>query len=239
MWFDATVTGPGWAEAERFVAGTDPAMAKLVATVGPCTLRRRRDYFIVLLQSIFSQQISVAGAELLFGRFRNHFPNRRPTPGRTVEFMTSVDPAILRGCGLSRQKQAYVLDLARHFDTGKLPTARLSRMDDEAVVEALTAVRGIGRWTAEMFLIFTLNRPDVWPVDDLGLRKGVQRALGLAALPSVADLRPMGDRWRPWRSVATWYFWRVPAGFGSDEIVRETPRNLAKSGERKSVRPIT
>lgn len=213
MWFDATVTGPGWGEAERFLAAVDPTMARLVAAVGPCTLRRRRDYFVVLCQSIFSQQISVAGAALLFGRFRNHFPNRRPTPARTVDFVTTVDPAILRGCGLSRQKQAYVLDLARHFDTGKLPTARFGRMDDEQVVESLTAVKGIGRWTAEMFLIFVLNRPDVWPVDDLGLRKGVQRVFGMEVLPSVRDLRGMGDRWRPWRSIATWYFWRVPADF--------------------------
>jgi DNA-3-methyladenine glycosylase II len=118
------------------------------------------------------------------------------------------DSDCLRRCGLSRQKHAYLLDLAERFAMNQIPTRRLSRMGDEEVIETLMAVNGIGRWTAEMFLIFTLNRPDVWPVDDLGLRQGAQLLLKLKKTPDAKTLRRLGDQWRPYRSVATWYIWR-------------------------------
>ncbi len=211
MWF-SDVAGPtDWTPAVDHLRAVDPVLAGVIATVGPCTLRRRRDYFVVLCQSIVSQQLSVAGATTLFGRFRDHFPGRRPTPGRVIEFLRTADPATIRLCGLSRQKHAYVLDVARHFRDRLLPTGRFASMDDEAIIHSLTAVKGIGRWTAEMFLIFVLNRPDVLPVDDLGLRKGVERAYGLSGLPTAAELRQIGRPWEPYRSVATWYFWRLPA----------------------------
>ena len=215
MWFNDAVPGGDWAAATAALAAADPALGRVIAAVGPCTLRPRRDHFVVLCQSIFSQQISVAGAASLFGRFRDQFPLRRPTPRRTIDFLTSADGELVRWCGLSRQKQAYVLDLARHFAAGQLPVGRFGRMDDEAIIAALCRVRGVGRWTAEMFLIFVLNRPDVLPVDDLGFGKGAQRAYGLASLPTAADLRQMGERWRPYRSIATWYLWRLPARSGS------------------------
>ena len=103
---------------------------------------------------------------------------------------------------------AYLRDLARHFEEGKIPTRRFARMTDEEIIEALTAVHGIGRWTAEMFLIFNLNRPDVFPVDDLGVRKGVQRVLGLAEMPKPKECVGHGEVWRPYRTIATWYLWR-------------------------------
>jgi DNA-3-methyladenine glycosylase II len=183
-------------------------MKRAIQLVGPCTLAPRRDYFVVLCKSIYSQQISTQAAAALFGRFRDLFPSRRPTPRLVLEAMDG-DVEVLRRVGLSRQKQKYVRDLAEHFVTNQIPTRRLSRMSDEQVIDALVKVNGIGRWTAEMFLIFVLNRPDVWPVDDLGLRKGAELVLGLKRTPSAKELVPMGELFRPYRSVATWYMWRA------------------------------
>jgi DNA-3-methyladenine glycosylase II len=115
---------------------------------------------------------------------------------------------VLRHCGLSRQKAAYLRDLAQHFVDGEIPTRRLSTMPDEAVIESLVRVKGIGRWTAEMFLIFTLNRPDVLPVDDLGLWDGIKDIYGLNARPTPKECIALAEKWRPWRTVATWYLWR-------------------------------
>ena len=210
MWFTTPPRQPDWTLALDHLRAADPVLGGVIEAVGPCTLHPRRDYFVVLCKAIVSQQISVAGAATLFGRFRDQFPQRRPTPQRTIDFLTTADPATIRFCGLSRQKQAYILDLARHFLDGSLPTARFARMEDEQIIEALDGISGIGRWTAEMFLIFVLSRPDLLPVDDLGLRKGVQRAYGLGALPTSPDLRRIAEPWRPYRSIATWYLWRLP-----------------------------
>jgi DNA-3-methyladenine glycosylase II len=145
----------------------------------------------------------------LFGRFRNLFPQRRPTPARVLATLTGgVPEERLAGVGLSRQKRAYLVDLATHFVDGRIPTRSFATMPDEAVIESLTNVKGVGRWTAEMFLIFTLNREDVWPVDDLGLADGVRREYGLAERPTKRELVAFGEQFRPYRTVATWYFWR-------------------------------
>ncbi len=214
MWFTDPSRPADWTAAVSHLRAADPVLARLIDAVGPCTLHPRRDYFVVLCKAIFSQQISVAGATTLFGRFRDQFPLRRPTPERVIEFCVNGDPALVKSCGLSRQKQAYVLDLARHFRNRTLPTAGFARMDDEQIIASLTAIRGIGRWTAEMFLIFVLNRTDLLPVDDLGLRKGIQRAYGMVALPTVPQMVAMAEPWRPYRSIATWYLWRLPAYVG-------------------------
>lgn len=190
----------------------DPAMKQLIRRVGPCTLVPRRDYFVVLCKSIYTQQISTKIATILYGRFAELFPRRRPTPERVVELLTNGHIETLKRCGLSRQKRAYILDLARHFADGRIRTRRLARMDDAEVIETLTAVNGVGRWTAEMFLIFVLNRPDVLPVDDLGLREAVKRVYGLKDRPTPSVVRDLGERWRPYRTIATWYLWR--GGYG-------------------------
>lgn len=208
MWFDPAAADPDWRAAVRHLRRADPRMAAVIARVGPCTLAPRRDYFVVLCKSIFAQQISTAVATVLFGRFRDLFPGRRPTPARVIELLTTADEAALRRVGLSRQKRAYVLDLARHFADGRIPTRRLRGMTDERVIASLVRVNGIGRWTAEMFLIFTLNRPDVLPIDDLGLWEGVRVAYGLPQRPARAELTAIAEPWRPWRTVATWYLWR-------------------------------
>jgi len=198
-----------WKAGERHLCRVDPVLKKIITIHGPCTLNRRRDYFVALCNSIFAQQISTAVARVLFARFCDQFPRKRPTPALVMEFLNSGDAERIRKSGISRQKQSYLLDLAEHFATGKLKTARFAKMSDEELIAALDDVRGIGRWTAEMFLIFVLNRPDVFPVDDLGMRKGAQLAFGLAKLPTAAQLHELAEKWKPHRSLATWYLWRA------------------------------
>ncbi len=198
---------PHWTAAIKHLR-RDPVMRRLIARVGPCTLHPRRDYFVVLCKSIFTQQISTKVAATLFGRFRDQFPLRRPTPARVATFFRSGDEQLIGTCGLSRQKRAYVLDLAERLAAGEIPTRRFSRMSDEEIIQSLTQVKGVGRWTAEMFLIFVLNRPDVLPVDDLGLREGVRVAYRLKERPTAQALTKLGARWSPYRTVATWYLWR-------------------------------
>jgi DNA-3-methyladenine glycosylase II len=212
VWFEQRATRPDWVPAVNHLTRVDPALRQVIRRVGPCTLAPRRDYFVVLCKAIFTQQISTAVATVLFGRFRDLFPQRRPTPARVLEVLAGQKPEVLRHCGLSRQKATYLQDLAQHFVDDRIPTRRLSGMNDEAVIEALVNVKGIGRWTAEMFLIFVLNRPDVFPVDDLGLREGVREVCGLPERPGKKVLLEVGEKWRPWRTVATWYLWRRDAG---------------------------
>jgi DNA-3-methyladenine glycosylase II len=197
---------------QKHLSRADPVLKAVIKKAGPCGIKPRRDYFVVLCHSMFSQQISTAVAKVLFARFRNQFPRRRPTPARVIELLTSGNEDRIRGAGISRQKRAYLLDLARHFESGKLKTHKFASMSDEEIIDALSDVHGIGRWTAEMFLIFVLNRPDVYPVDDLGVRKGVQKAFGLAELPSAKKLHELAECWKPHRSLATWYMWRVASG---------------------------
>ena len=204
----------------------DRAFAKIIRQVGPCTLAPRRDYFVVLCKSIFNQQISTKVAAVLFARFRNQFPRQRPTPQGVIEFL-SGKPEAVRAVGLSRQKAIYLRDLAEHFIDGRIPTRKLCRLDDEAVIEALVGVKGIGRWTAEMFLMFTLNRPDVLPVDDLGLREGVRDILKLPERPTPKEVIEMGEKWRPYRTVATWYIWRRNVNAPAKPTAAPSSRNAA------------
>ena len=207
MWFTPAPGTPDWSAAVRHLSKVDPVLRKVIRKVGPCTMSPRRDYFVALCKAIYRQQLSTVVAATLFGRFRDLFPSRRPTPARVLKALDG-SPETIRFCGLSRQKAVYVRDLANHFSDGRIPTRKLCRMSDDEVIEALTAVNGIGRWTAEMFLMFVLNRPDVLPVDDLGLREGVRELYGLPERPTAAELTEMGERWRPYRSIATWYIWR-------------------------------
>lgn len=188
----------------RELARRDPKLAELIRHWGPCPLRRRRDYFVALSQAIVSQQLAVKAAATIFARFRRLFVRGRPTPQTLLALPTSA----LRGAGLSGQKAGYLRDLAIRFSDGTIPARRISRMDDEQIIAALTQVKGVGVWTAEMFLIFVLNRPDVWPVDDLGVRKAAQRLFDLPELPDSESLNRLADPWRPYRTVAAWYMWR-------------------------------
>lgn len=180
-----------------------------MAAIGPCALKPRRDHFVLLCKAIYGQQISTTVATVLFGRFCERFPRKRPTPERALKLLTQGSEEELRGCGLSRQKKTYLIDLSQHFVDNRIPNHRLSKMSDEQIIESLTAVKGIGQWTAEMFLIFVLNRPDVLPVDDLGLQTAVCHAYHLPHRPGKAELTKLAEPWRPYRTVASWYLWRA------------------------------
>jgi len=207
MWFNGNGSHQ-WSDAARHLSKVDRKLAPIIAKVGPCGLEPGRDYFGSLCRAIYSQQLSTKVAATLISRFRNEFPRRRPTPQLVRKLLTNGDADAIRRCGLSRQKAGYLLDLSEHFIGKKIATRRLRTMSDEEVIEALIAVKGIGRWTAEMFLMFVLNRPDVLPVDDLGLREGVREIYDLRLRPTPKQVTELAEPWRPYRSVGTWYVWR-------------------------------
>lgn len=204
MWFEIPEELPDWTPALRHLSKADPALKAVIERVGPCTLAPRGDPFIALCQAIFTQQVATAVATVLFARFRKLFRANKPTPRGVVRLSDEQ----MRSAGLSRQKQAYLRDLAERFDRGEIPVTRFPEMSDEEIVQALLPIKGVGRWTAEMFLIFVLNRPDVLPVDDLGLREAVKQAYGLKERPKAVELREIAEKWKPYRTVATWYLWR-------------------------------
>ncbi|MBI4887859.1 MAG: DNA-3-methyladenine glycosylase 2 family protein [Acidobacteria bacterium] len=193
-----------YARARRLLARRDPVLGGLMRRYGPCGLARAQhtDPFRALVRAIVSQQLSTRAAETIAGRFEALF-ERFPTAAQVA----SVGDAQLRAVGLSGQKVGYLRDLCRRVEDGSLRLAALDRLPDEAVIEALTQVKGIGRWTAEMFLMFRLHRPDVLPVGDLGIVKAVQRAYRMRTVPSPTRLTRLGEAWRPYRSVACWYLW--------------------------------
>jgi DNA-3-methyladenine glycosylase II len=194
------------AAATRHLSRADPVMRKIVKSVGPCDLRpgSRGDHFTTLLRAIVGQQLSAKAAETIWQRVLVlNGDGKRLRP----ESVLALSDAQLRGAGMSNAKVAYAKDLAARIVSAELRLNRLGRMDDEAIIELLTSVNGIGRWTVEMFLIFKLGRPDVWPVGDLGIRNAVVRAYGLE--PTKANLQTVAEPWRPWRSVASWYLWRT------------------------------
>jgi O-6-methylguanine DNA methyltransferase len=196
--------------AVEHLRAVDPGLARLIDTVGPFLMRLddTPSVFLALAESIVYQQLTGKAAATIFGRVRGLFP--RATAGFTEEHILRVSPEKLRGAGLSRAKLLALRDLAARSKGGQLPTlVEIRRMEDEAIVERLTEVRGIGRWTAQMLLMFRLGRPDVLPVDDYGIRKGFALAFRKRELPSREELEKRGARWRPYRSVASWYLWRA------------------------------
>jgi len=195
-------------EAVRHVAGRDRRLAKIIERVGPLGLRvYRQNPFEALSESIVYQQLAGRAAAAIFGRMVRLFPPRRfPTP----EDLLGMPEERLRGAGLSRGKIAALRDLAAKTIDGTVPPMReLRRLSDDEVVERLCAVRGVGRWTAEMLLIFRLGRPDVLPATDYGVRKGFAKVYGRKELPTPKELLAAGEKWRPYRTVASWYFWRA------------------------------
>jgi DNA-3-methyladenine glycosylase II len=192
--------------ARRHLMAADPVMAELIRRAGPCRLgsRRAADPFFLLLRAIVSQQLSTKAAATIFGRLCALFPGDAPTPSRLL----ALDDAALRGVGLSIQKMRYVRDLSSRVRDRRLDLARLDTIPDDEALEALTAVLGIGTWTAEIFLLFQLHRPDILPVGDLGLMTAMQRVYGLRSRPTPKRALLLAEKWRPHRSVAAWYLWR-------------------------------
>ena len=195
-----------WDEACRHLARRDRVLKKLIPRFGEARLQSRGDAFTTLARSIVGQQISVKAAQSVWDRFAGAVGG---VPTRLVPAdVLRLDTPALRGSGLSARKSEYLQDLARHFDGGLVHVTQWKGMDDEAIIDELVAIRGIGRWTAEMFLIFHLMRPDVLPLDDLGLIKGISLNYFSGEPVSRAEAREVGDAWAPFRSVATWYIWR-------------------------------
>ena len=202
----AGVTPRYWDDACRHLSKRDRVMKKLIPKFGEARLQSRGDAFTTLARSIVGQQISVKAAQSVWDRFAALVGGASMClqPASVL----ALDVAALRSAGLSQRKAEYLGDLARHFDAGAVHVAQWQGMADEAIIEELVAIRGIGRWTAEMFLIFHLMRPDVLPLDDLGLIKGISQSYFSGEPVSRAEARELGEGWAPFRSVATWYIWR-------------------------------
>jgi DNA-3-methyladenine glycosylase II len=193
---------PYWVRAKRALSRQDPVLAAIMRRHPRVHLVSRGDAFQTLARSIVGQQISVKAAQSVWNRFMAAAPGTRP------EAVLALELAALRACGLSERKASYIRDLAAHFAQGRLHPASWSTMDDEDIIRELVQVRGIGRWTAEMFLIFNLLRPDVLPLDDLGLQRAVSLAYRNGRSISQTAITRIARAWQPWRSVATWYLWR-------------------------------
>ena len=198
------MTTTDYSKARRLLSRRDPVIRDLIRRHGPCGLAdaQHEDAFTALTHSIISQQLSTKAAATIARRFDALFGGV-PTPGAVAV----VDDAQLRAVGLSAQKIRYMRDLCSRVSDGSLTLEKVNELSDEDVIQSLTQIKGIGRWTAEMFLMFRLHRPDVLPVDDLGILKAVQRAYGLRKLPRAERLTKIGEPWRPYRSVACWYLW--------------------------------
>jgi DNA-3-methyladenine glycosylase II len=195
----------GFAAAAEELARRDPALARAIAAVGPPNVRPPQDtYFAALCRSIVFQQLAGKAAAAIYGRFLHAVG-----PELTHQGVLAASEADLRGAGLSAAKTASLRDLAVKVGDGTVPLDGIEALADDEIVARLVSVRGIGRWTAEMFLIFQLRRPDVWPVDDLAVRRGYAVMHGLDEWPKPKDLERLGEAYRPWRTVAAWYCWRM------------------------------
>jgi DNA-3-methyladenine glycosylase II len=200
------------AKERKALAATDPAMAALIERIGKIDLETRLqrraeerpgDAYGALLRAIVGQQLSTKAARTIYLRVLEIFDGKTPSP----EQLLGASEKDLRGAGLSGRKVEYVQDLARHVLSGELELDRLDELGDEEAIEEIVAVRGLGRWTAEMFLLFHLRRPDVLSGGDLGIRKAVQIELGLEEMPSPQETVEIGERWKPYRSLASLYLW--------------------------------
>ena len=191
-----------WAEARKHLMKKDRVLKRLIPELGDATLESRGDAFTTLARSIVGQQISVKAAQTIWDRFA-----ALPTamvPAQVLQLQVED----MRAAGLSARKADYLVDLALHFDAGKLHVDDWQAMEDEAIITELIGIRGVGRWTAEMFLIFHLLRPNVLPLDDVGLINGISRNYFSGDPVSRSDAREVAEAWKPWCSVATWYIWR-------------------------------
>lgn len=200
-----------WNDATVELAGRDPVLKILIRNHAGPTLQSRSDAFTTLARSIVGQQISVQAAESVWQKLLESVGSLGPAT------IVRMDPSRLRACGLSSKKSTYLIDLADHFLDGSLDIERWNEHDDEVLIAELTRVKGIGRWTAEMFLIFYMMRPNILPVDDVGLQRAMSLHYNGGRPLSKLKIRQIASDWQPWRTVATWYLWRsldpIPADF--------------------------
>jgi DNA-3-methyladenine glycosylase II len=238
----------------RHLTRVDPALGRVIERVGACRFQARADgtHLGAVARAIVFQQLSGKAAATIHGRFEALYGGRSPT---AAELLATPDET-LRSVGLSRQKTAYLKDLAARVVAGEVPIERLHELDDDAVLEALVRVKGVGRWTAQIFLMFRLGRPDVMPELDLGVQKGLQLAYGLDALPKPRDVARIAERWAPYRTVAAWYLWRLldngdgqagtlgpPAGKAAEKSAKKSAAKSAKkssgAAKRSTKRGVT
>ncbi len=205
-------------DAVSHLHSADPVMSSLIHQVGPFTLRRETNRFGMLVRSIISQQISTSAARAIRARIEALVAPEAPTAAN----LAALSDEQLRGAGLSPQKLSYLRDLCRHVDEGSVELRSIGRRSDEEIIEELTRIRGIGRWTAQMFLIFSLGRLDVLPHDDLGVRSAIRDLYGLESLPGKRECHEIAQPWRPYASVASWYCWR------SGDLKKATPADTSK-----------
>ena len=203
------MTPEDYARARRLLMRRDPVLGAVVRRIGPCGLasRQRADHLSALAGAIVSQQLSTKAAATIFGRFVALLPSG----AIEAAAIDALGDEALRGVGLSRQKVGYLRDLSARIGDGRLRLDALDALPDDEVIVRLTAVKGFGRWTAEMFLMFRLHRPDVLPADDLGIVKAVKKVYGLRKRPDAKRILKIGEAWRPYRSVASWYLWQTLA----------------------------
>jgi 3-methyladenine DNA glycosylase/8-oxoguanine DNA glycosylase len=221
-------------EATEHLKRADRRMAQLIERAGPCTLKLRHEHsiFYSLLRSIVYQQLAGTAAAAILGRVDELFPGALATP----EQIAAESEERLRSAGLSRNKVLALKDLAAKTLDGTVPQgSAIDQMSDEEIVERVSQVRGIGRWTVEMLLIFRLGRTDVLPVDDFAVRKGFQRTYRLPDVPTKQQMLKKGEKWRPWRSIASWYLWRA-AGEQPARKVKSVAKKSSKTAKAKSSR---
>jgi DNA-3-methyladenine glycosylase II len=203
-----TKTESRWAEAQTYISEADRKLAKVIKAAGPCTLKpQRRSPYEALVRAVAHQQLHGKAAETILARFVALYPDDNfPTPERLLK----TPPAKIRACGFSEAKVLALRDIAAKTEAGIIPDRKTcTRLENEQIIERLTQARGVGRWTVEMFLMFTLCRPDVLPVDDFGIREGYRLMHKQPDQPKPRELAEVGSTWAPWRTVASWYLWRA------------------------------
>lgn len=193
-------------DAAAYLSKADVVLRPVIERVGLCTIRPNHDYYQELVDAIISQQLSVHAARSIEGRFRELFGGSFPAPKQIL----TTDVETLRGLGFSRAKASYVLDLAQHIVDGKVQFDHLDTLSNDEVITELTAVKGIGQWTAHMFLMFCMGRTDVLPVGDLGIRNGIRKLYGFEDAPTPEQITELAarNRWHPYESIASWYVWQ-------------------------------
>ena len=227
----SALTAEGYARARRLLMRRDPVLSEAIKRIGPCLMadRQRKDHLSALCGSIVSQQLSTKAAATIFGRLVALFPDNHIPDAAAI---AAQSDEALRGVGLSGQKIGYLRDLTARIMDGRLNLDELEQLPDEQVIERLTAVKGFGRWTAEMFLMFRLHRPDVLPAGDLGIVNAIQRLYRLRKKPDAKRILKMGEAWRPYRSVASWYLWQTLR----NEPLSTTPRSQSRSPSKSRAR---
>jgi DNA-3-methyladenine glycosylase II len=225
------LTPEGYEKARRLLMRRDPILGAVIKHIGACGMadRQRKDHLSALCGSIASQQLSTKAAATIFGRFVALFPGGHIPDAAAI---AAQSDEVLRGVGLSGQKVGYLRDLSARIVDGRLLLDELESLPDEDVIERLTAVKGFGRWTAEMFLMFRLHRPDVLPAGDLGIVTAIQRVYRLRKKPDAKRVQKIGEAWRPYRSVASWYLWQTLRNEPLAKAASSPPRSPKASRAR-------